>query len=95
MAWVFMDEHEDWIMEGWFRIGTLAPVDNRRIFNELPAARHNQGALLSFVDGHVERHQWKDKRVLEPVTRREFPLSTSLPGSLDYDWLIERTGTVK
>jgi prepilin-type N-terminal cleavage/methylation domain-containing protein/prepilin-type processing-associated H-X9-DG protein len=95
MAWVLMDEHEDWIDDGWFRVGTLAPVDNRQILAELPANRHNRGAMISFVDGHVERHQWKDKRILEPVTRRAFSLDTALPGSPDYDWLIERTGTVK
>ena len=95
MAWVLIDEHEDWIDEGWFRVGALAPVDTRPKLAELPGSRHNSGAVLSFVDGHVERHQWRDKRIMEPVTRRQFPPAVSLPSSPDYDWLIERTGTVK
>ena len=95
MAWVLMDEHEDWIDDGRFRVGALPPVDNSATLNEFPASRHNRGAMLSFVDGHVEQHKWKDKRTLEPVTRRIGYPAISMPGSPDYAWLIERTGTVK
>ena len=95
MAWVLIDEHEDWIDEGWFRVGTLPPVDNSATLNEFPTGRHNRGATLSFVDGHVERHQWKDKQTLQPVTRSVGYPALSMPGSPDYAWLIERTGTVK
>jgi prepilin-type processing-associated H-X9-DG protein len=65
------------------------------VLNDLPAIRHNRGAMLSFVDGHVEQHKWRDKRTLEPVTRRDFYPAIAMPGSPDYAWLIERTGTVK
>jgi len=95
MAWVLMDEHEDWIDDGWFRIGVLPPVDNSARLNELPGNRHNRGAEISFADGHVERHQWRDQRLLEPMTRRVSTPGVALPGSADYLWLIERTGTVK
>ena len=95
MAWVLIDEHEDWIDDGQFYVGAIPPADTTSLLRSLPSARHNRGAMLSFVDGHVERHQWKDKRVLEPVTRRVLASGVALPGSPDYEWLIERTGTVK
>jgi prepilin-type processing-associated H-X9-DG protein len=95
MAWVFIDEHEDWIDEGWFQVGPIPPADTSAILRELPASRHSKGSVLSFVDGHVERHQWRDNRMLEPVTRRSFAAGVAMPGSPDYAWLIERTGTVK
>ena len=95
MAWVLADEHEDWIDDGWFQIGAIPPVDTSATLRELPASRHSKGAMLSFADGHVERRQWRDKRILQPVTRRAFHTSVAMPGSPDYDWLIERTGTVK
>lgn len=95
MAWVFIDEHEDWIDEGHFRVGTLPPVDNSAILNELPGGRHNRGAVITFADGHAERHQWKDKRTLQPVTRGPAYPAVAMPGSPDYAWLIERTGTLK
>jgi len=94
-AWVLMDEHEDWIDDGHFRIGGIPPAVNDSVLNEFPASRHNRGAMISFVDGHVERHQWKDKRTLQPVTRSLAGPALSMPGNPDYTWLIERTGTVK
>jgi prepilin-type processing-associated H-X9-DG protein len=95
MAWVLMDVHDDWLDDGWFRVGTLPPVDNSSILNDFPTGRHDRGATLSFFDGHVEYHQWKDKRTLPPVTRSVGYPALSMPGSPDYAWIIERTGTVK
>jgi prepilin-type processing-associated H-X9-DG protein len=96
MACVLMDEHEDWIDDGRFEIGAIPPADSNSILRGLPASRHSRSAVLSYSDGHVESHQWKDKRILLPVTRPPFSGgSIALPGSPDYAWLIERTGTVK
>ena len=95
MAWVLMDEHEDWIDEGWFRVGGIPPAATSSVLPELPASRHSGGAMLSFVDGHVEQHKWKDKRTPQPVTRSLGYPALAMPGSPDYTWLIERTGTVK
>ena len=34
---------------------------------DLPADRHNQGANLSFADGHVEHWKWQAPKVFEGV----------------------------
>jgi prepilin-type processing-associated H-X9-DG protein len=43
----------------------------------MPANRHNQGANLSFADGHVEHWKWKvPKKFLywiQPVPSEEMP----------------------
>jgi prepilin-type N-terminal cleavage/methylation domain-containing protein/prepilin-type processing-associated H-X9-DG protein len=54
---VFMDEHENSIDDGAMVVGS----DNYGFYNwlDIPADRHNQGANLSFADGHVEYWHWK------------------------------------
>jgi prepilin-type processing-associated H-X9-DG protein len=66
---VFADEHEQSIEDGAFYVCHANAGDNRdrngRIWPvtsdclSLPADRHNQGANLSFADGHVDSHHWK------------------------------------
>jgi prepilin-type processing-associated H-X9-DG protein len=49
------------------RLEVLSLVPARIIaalFQNAPAARHNNGGVLSFVDGHTELWRW-----LEPTTR--------------------------
>ena len=45
------------------------------IWFDLPANRHNRGAVLSFADGHAERWQWKAPKVftqlLQPVANEQ------------------------
>jgi prepilin-type N-terminal cleavage/methylation domain-containing protein/prepilin-type processing-associated H-X9-DG protein len=94
-AWVLMDEHEDWIDDGDFRLGGIPPVAPNSYLWELPAGRHNRSAMLSYADGHVEPRRWRDQRTLEPVTRRAYNPAIAMPGSVDYEWLVEHTGTVK
>ncbi|PYJ80965.1 MAG: prepilin-type cleavage/methylation domain-containing protein [Verrucomicrobia bacterium] len=69
-VFVFIDEHEQSIYDGEFHVsqanrsdglttdGTLdgGPPDG---WLKLPADRHNQGANLSFADGHVQFHRWQ------------------------------------
>ena len=95
MAWVLIDAHEDWLNDGHFRVGGIPPAVSDSVLNELPASRHSRGGMLSFADGHVEQHKWRDKRTLQPVTRSIGYPALAMPGSPDYTWLIERTGTVK
>ncbi|MBI3850176.1 MAG: prepilin-type N-terminal cleavage/methylation domain-containing protein [Verrucomicrobia bacterium] len=61
---VFIDEHEDSIDRCDFTIGI---GKDRGVFVELPASRHSNSGGLSFTDGHVEIHRWKDRRTLQPV----------------------------
>ena len=60
---VFMDVHEDEIIDSMFGIptrGTGFPQDS---WWDLPANRHRQGACFSFADGHVERWRWQAPKV--------------------------------
>lgn len=58
---VFIDENIYTIDDGYFAI----PVGtNPSLFQNAPAARHNNGGVLSFADGHTELWRW-----LEPTTR--------------------------
>lgn len=87
---VFIEEHEDSIDDGQFRIaisddGTLRnSADSLR---DIPASRHNDGATVSFVDGWVELHRWVDSRTLFPVTRTKIGMKI-VTNSQDADWLI-------
>jgi prepilin-type N-terminal cleavage/methylation domain-containing protein/prepilin-type processing-associated H-X9-DG protein len=55
---VFIDTHENAIWDATF--GVL-PVGSfwENYWLDIPADRHQQGANISFVDGHVERFKWR------------------------------------
>jgi prepilin-type processing-associated H-X9-DG protein/prepilin-type N-terminal cleavage/methylation domain-containing protein len=85
---VFIEEHEDGINDGQFRItqsqdGRFSSASDSLI--SIPASRHNNGATISFADGHVELHRWEDARTIYPVTRTP-ALQKSVPNSKDADW---------
>lgn len=54
---VFIDDHEKSVDDGIFVIGG-------RDWFDYPADRHRQGANLSFLDGHVERHRWDSAKIV-------------------------------
>lgn len=55
---VFIDTHENAIWDSTF--GVL-PLDSywQDYWLDIPADRHQQGANVSFADGHVERWKWR------------------------------------
>lgn len=54
---VFIDTHEDSILDAHF--GLCQPNSYfGSVWFDLPANRHNQGANLSFADGHVDHWKW-------------------------------------
>jgi prepilin-type N-terminal cleavage/methylation domain-containing protein/prepilin-type processing-associated H-X9-DG protein len=55
---VFIDEHPDTLLDAQFGNPAGAPYWPPMWF-DMPADRHNQGACLSFADGHAERWRWK------------------------------------
>ncbi len=56
-CFVFIDVHEDEILDALFGLPPAgSPWDG--VWFDIPANRHNQGACLSFADGHVERWRW-------------------------------------
>jgi prepilin-type N-terminal cleavage/methylation domain-containing protein/prepilin-type processing-associated H-X9-DG protein len=53
-VFVFLDEHEQSIDDGYY----LIYRDPDTTWMNLAANRHNQGANLTFADGHSERWKW-------------------------------------
>jgi len=62
-AFVFLDEREDKINDGWFRVN-MTP----NTFADWPASYHNHAGGFSFADGHAEIHKWRDGRSSPPIT---------------------------
>lgn len=65
-AFVFLDEKDDSIDDGWFRIDTsgygaggTVNAASTKVAN-LPAIYHNNASSFSFADGHAEIHKWHD-----------------------------------
>ncbi|HTV62074.1 MAG TPA: prepilin-type N-terminal cleavage/methylation domain-containing protein [Verrucomicrobiae bacterium] len=62
---VFIDTQEQDIFDGTF--GIFGPDGPESFYADywldLPADRHDQGANLSFADGHVEHWQWKAPKI--------------------------------
>lgn len=59
-AWVFIDEHERSINDGWFAVDMAG---NKGLL-DAPATRHANAYALSFADGHVEVWRLKDGRTM-------------------------------
>jgi prepilin-type processing-associated H-X9-DG protein/prepilin-type N-terminal cleavage/methylation domain-containing protein len=91
-TFVFLDEHEDSINDGFFLIG---PQEDIRFgWNDVPGSRHRRGANFVFADGHVERRVWQDPRTIVPVDRtRKFGLWQA--NNPDVRWVHEHASAVK
>jgi len=89
---VFIDEHEDTIDDSSFAIGwrQSGPLEMGWNFM-LPASRHQGSAVMSFADGHVESHRWKDPRTLKPVDGS--PIVDHSDNNSDTIWLYQRATT--
>lgn len=59
-AFVFIDEHERSINDGWFAVDMMG----HRGLLDAPAVRHDGRFTLSFADGHAEGWKLKDPRTL-------------------------------
>jgi prepilin-type N-terminal cleavage/methylation domain-containing protein/prepilin-type processing-associated H-X9-DG protein len=93
MTWVFIDEREDSINDGYFAVDMTA----RHTIIDYPATYHGGSGSLTFADGHAEHRRW-----VEPTTSPPLRAGYHLPGGpkftsvndRDMKWLTERT-TVK
>ena len=54
-AWMFLDEHPDYIDDGIFYTPTNAATTR---LLEFPGCQHAGGSGLTFCDGHAEMHVW-------------------------------------
>jgi prepilin-type processing-associated H-X9-DG protein len=96
-TWVFIDEREDGINDGWFAVN-MQGYDPRQpgslIMVDYPASYHNGAGGLAFADGHAEIRKWKDNRT-KPRLRpgQGLPLNQSSPNNVDVEWLQERSSS--
>jgi len=86
-AFVFIDEREDSINDGFFFVdmnGYDPTIPNSYTIIDYPADWHNRGANLSFADGHTETWRWRDPRTM-PSHRRGalMPLGVASPDNPD------------
>jgi len=76
---VFLDVHEDEIVDSHFGIPTPAYTPNPNEWWDVPANRHSQGCNLAFADGHAEHWRWK-----VPKTFNGWPAIVSAAERPDY-----------
>ncbi|HEV2394751.1 MAG TPA: type II secretion system protein [Verrucomicrobiae bacterium] len=90
-TWVFLDEREDSINDGWFAVDMVNQGGQAR-WVDFPASYHNRAAALSFADGHAVVHKWTDPRTYPPlVSGAPIVKSQFCPNNPDVSWLQSHT----
>ena len=93
-TWVFIDEHEMSIDDGIFGIGAPGDGDPGRdpnFWGAYPGDRHNNGANLSFADGHAEYHRWRAPRKITFYRgTKTFIRNDDTENLQDLHWLQDR-----
>jgi prepilin-type N-terminal cleavage/methylation domain-containing protein/prepilin-type processing-associated H-X9-DG protein len=95
--WVFLDEREDSINDGWFAVNMegydpLNPKSYQIV--DYPASYHNRAGGFSFADGHSEIKKWVDSRTT-PNLKKGQPLALGVasPNNPDVAWLQDRSSS--
>jgi prepilin-type N-terminal cleavage/methylation domain-containing protein/prepilin-type processing-associated H-X9-DG protein len=88
---VFLDEREDSINDGWFAVN-MQGYDPRSpgqlTLEDYPAGYHNKAGGFAFADGHSEIHKWLEPKTVPPLKFGVLlSLGQSMPNSRDVDWL--------
>jgi prepilin-type N-terminal cleavage/methylation domain-containing protein/prepilin-type processing-associated H-X9-DG protein len=83
---LFTDVNPDSIC--WPYFGVQMKQD---VFLLFPGSWHNDGAVVSFVDGHVERHPWRDQRTIKAFSTNYHGHHDASPGNIDLAWLRQHT----
>jgi hypothetical protein len=68
---------------------------SRESFFNWPGSHHNRSGVVSFADGHLETHRWKDPRTIAAVSADYHKHDDAVPRNADYQWLRERTTVLK
>ena len=93
-TWVFIDEHEKSINDGWFAVDM---VGDRGGLLDIPALRHNFAYTLAFADGHSEIFKLTDprSRAWDPPWGNPVPIPSFAPLNPDYTRLTNVTTVLK
>jgi len=59
-------------------------------FFNFPNSSHNRGGVVSFADGHVDYHRWRDQRTITAYSADYHKHKDSSPNNADLVWLRER-----
>jgi prepilin-type N-terminal cleavage/methylation domain-containing protein/prepilin-type processing-associated H-X9-DG protein len=65
------------------------------IFLLFPGNAHNDGSVISFADGHVERHRWVDPRTTAAVSSDYHAHHDASPHNLDLVWLRQHSSVLR
>lgn len=94
-TWVFLDEREDSINDGWFAVnmaGYDPSAPGSFTIVDYPASYHNGACGFAFADGHSEIKQWRDRRTKPNLRAGQLiPLGVASPNNQDVAWMQERT----
>ncbi len=90
-TFVFIDEREDSINDGWFAVDMVNQGPLAR-FVDSPTSAHNRAATISFADGHAQLKKWVDPRTTPPLVAGT-PLikGQNCPNNQDVAWLQSHT----
>jgi prepilin-type N-terminal cleavage/methylation domain-containing protein/prepilin-type processing-associated H-X9-DG protein len=95
LMFVFIDEREDSINDGYFA-SDLENQQGQYTIVDFPASYHNRAANLTFADGHAESRRWSDPRTTPPFHRGQLlQLNVASPDNRDALWLQERTSVLR
>jgi prepilin-type N-terminal cleavage/methylation domain-containing protein/prepilin-type processing-associated H-X9-DG protein len=83
---LFTDVHPKSIC--WPYFGVQMKEDVVLLF---PGNAHNRGAVISFVDGHVERHRWVDARTVAALSDNYHAHHDPSPHNPDLVWLRQHS----
>lgn len=76
----------------WPYFGVQMTRDN---FFNFPGVSHNNGAVISFCDGHAESHKWLDGWTIQPRSADFHWHNDPSRGNRDLAWLRERTTALR
>jgi len=93
MTFVFLDEREDSINDGYYVVDMAGYADqpNRWKIVDYPASYHNGSGGLSFADGHSEVKKWTDPRTTPQLSKANIPLDQPSPNNRDVFYLQEHS----
>jgi prepilin-type N-terminal cleavage/methylation domain-containing protein/prepilin-type processing-associated H-X9-DG protein len=83
---LFQDVHPNSIC--WPYFGVQMVTDT---FFNFPGSSHNRAVVISFADGHVEKHKWVDPRTITAHSANYHRHNEPSPRNHDLMWLRERT----
>ncbi len=86
MTFVFLDEHPDFINDGWYIFCYNDPVGGT--WSDMPASYHNGACGFSFADGHSEIKKW----MVGTTKQAKYPTWPVPAGAdkRDFNWVSER-----